>query len=245
MNNSIAVIHVREVLPDVIAEEKALANHNKDNAMKDASYWNSLYSFVVLGASILNAAVLTTFPRENSILHQECWYQGLILIIFGIVPRYSIFNIVMLFIFTKERYLITMAYFSKIFLAYSLSYAVLYSGAYAIWTLKLGYNHPLPYIGLIVKVVDLMVNCFGFWFLIPSELRSQHKLNQQAKGYLKICAWTFFQTLPFELISAVADTRLQWILCLLIPLLRASVIWVDKKIVQRIPETNTEGVFFQ
>ena len=79
MKNSVAVINVRESLPVIDVEDKT--EHKNDDshpvddekggdASKDASYWNSLYGFVVFGPcrrspcwpSTLNGSLIVAAP---------------------------------------------------------------------------------------------------------------------------------------------------------------------------------------
>ena len=78
MNNSIEVINV--------GGYRGVKDSNYQNGYKEenvssrenAGHSNALFCFVILGACILNTAVLTLVPRSNSILYPEYWYEGLI-----------------------------------------------------------------------------------------------------------------------------------------------------------------------
>ena len=247
MNNSVAIIKVSECSPNGKTEEVNMTPDDKSdegNAIEDARYWNSLYTLVALGACILNASFVILIPRQNTIVYQEYWYQGLQNLIFGVAIRYSIYTIVLLFFFTKEHYFITMAYFSRIFLMYAVSFIIFFCGIYSIWTVQLGYNHPLPYIGLLVVIIDLLVNCVGFWPLMPSALRRQDQLKKQVKAYVLISIWYFFQDVPIELMSLVAVTRLQWTISLLIPMCKTLSTRIAQKIAQKFAESNNEDIEF-
>ena len=124
MNNSVAIIKVSECSPNGKTEEVNMTPDDKSdkyNAIEDARYWNSLYTLVALGAFIVNASLVILIPRQNTIVYQEYWYQGLQNLIFGVAIRYSIYTIVLLFFFTKEHYFFTSGYFSRIFLMYAVS----------------------------------------------------------------------------------------------------------------------------
>ena len=51
MKNKVAVTEVREVSPNIAAEEEAAVHHDKDNFVTEASYWNSLYILVIVVTS--------------------------------------------------------------------------------------------------------------------------------------------------------------------------------------------------
>ena len=244
MASLVATISAQECPPKIEEEEQCEDNSIDDGTKKVASYWNSLYSCVVLSACVLIAAVLTMIPRKNSILYPEYWYEGAVFLILALYVRLSAFHILELYIFTKVDSLLTLAHFMKVFLIASSSFGVPYCISYLTWTLYMGYNHPLPLVGLFALLGDLAINNVACWFLFPKEIRSREGIQRKAKIYLIYRAWIFLQHVPKELISIVAISSLQWILIVVIPLTRIGCNWVAQKIVQKAPETNNEEVKF-
>ena len=89
MKNTVAVTEVREVSPNIAAEEEAAVHHDKDNFVTEASYWNSLYSLVIVVATILNAAIVTSIPRENSIIYQDIGTKGFFVSYFALFSDFQ------------------------------------------------------------------------------------------------------------------------------------------------------------
>ena len=247
MNNSIEVINVRGYHGVKDSNYQNAYKEEKADSKENAGHSKALFCFVIIGACILNTAVLTLFPRSNSILYPEYWYEGLIAFIIGISIRASFNHILELYIFTKIRSLVTISHFIKVFLLFATFVAIPYCLSYFIWTLHMGHNHPLPFVGMLGLLSDLMINNVIFWFLFPTNLRSKQDVKQQAKGYLMYRIWLTLQMIPKEIMSIFAKRvpdSFQWTLALLIPLLQAFSCWVAEKNVQRIPETNNKEVKF-
>ena len=176
----------------------------------------------LLLACILNTSVLTSIPRKNSILYPEYWYEALFFWIAGVTVPKTFEHIVELFIFTKEHSLLTSSHFAKVFLTCSSCFAVSYCISYMTWTLYMGYNHPLPFVGFFLLIGDVAVNFFAFWFLFPIEMRSQEELKRKCITFLLYQLWTVLQSIPEEIISIAATSQLQWVIILLIPLAKTS-----------------------
>ena len=99
MENSVAVINVRECSPKIDSDELQENDPaNDDNTEKDESYWNVLYGLVILPACALNTSVLTMILRNNSIFYPEYWYEGLFCIILGVSFRHCLIHILELFV---------------------------------------------------------------------------------------------------------------------------------------------------
>ena len=243
-SSSIAAINVQEFIPS--RRDKRKSDDNIDNidnekfTTKCSNYWYSFYGIVVVGACIVNISVFTIIPRKNSIVHQEFWYESLMCAVFGVSIRHSALNVLSLYIFSKVEYLRTMAHLFKVFIACSFSVAVPYCISYISWTLYMGYNHPLPFVGNFILFEEI----FTFCFLYRLQLRSRKEMKIHGNVYLKYQVWHILQNVPHELISMVAATQLQWILIILVPLARIVSTKVALKIVQQKPETNCSDVIF-
>ena len=81
----------------------------------DCSYWNCLHSLSILFACILYTSCLTLFPRHNTILYPDYWYELLILFA-GISVRNSALTMAELNIFTNEKAFLSFTVVAKSFI---------------------------------------------------------------------------------------------------------------------------------
>ena len=246
MENSIAIIEVRERPSPEKINQQLEDNQRNLETSEDASRWKSLYTILILAACIANIAVMTSFPRKNSIFFPEYWYETIILVVVAVCFRQSFSHILGLFIFTKERCLLTRFHFTKVFLTSSTVFVVSYCISYYTWTWYLGYNHPMPLMAITILLADITIYKIAFWFFFPMELRYRDGLRQQCTIYLiwRICVT--LHVVPNEILSKISktDSFLQYTLPLLIPFFRDLSSWVAKKIVQISPGTNNEATKF-
>ena len=245
MERSVAVINVRECqsikeTEDHI-EESSNVNKVGDNGRKDASYWNSLYALVAFipFSVIISASLL--IPRKNSIIYQEYWYEGIPLFLFGKSLTVVAYHILSLFNFTRAKFLLTVDHFAKLFVVSGLFFLVPYCTSYLIWTYHLGYNHPLPLLGMLVSWIEEFAT---HWFFFPFELTSRKDLKTHGKVYLIFEIWHFLQIIPQHIINHIGHSSNQWALLFLIPFARELSIKVSEKIVEKFPETNNEDTKF-
>ena len=87
MENSIAIIEVRERPSPEKINQQLEDNQRNLETSEDASRWKSLYTILILAACIANIAVMTSFPRKNSIFFPEYWYETIILVVVAVCFR--------------------------------------------------------------------------------------------------------------------------------------------------------------
>ena len=60
------------------SEQKSNRKEDNQNKEKSISYWNSLYSFVILGVCIISSSTQTLIPWHNLFINPEFWWEDLI-----------------------------------------------------------------------------------------------------------------------------------------------------------------------
>ena len=244
--NDVSVIEINERSSMAQLNENFQGNRNNLIDTKNASRLSSLYTILILAACIANTCLFTSIPRKDSIIFPDYWYEGLIFIFTAISFRSSWNHITELFIFTRQECLHTKSHFTKVYVIYSISFAVPYCISYYTWTLYFGYNHPMPFVGGCVAFGEIAAYLIAFWFLFPAELRSQELLQRQSQAYFIWRVWFMLQTVPNKIISIIAatDSLLQLTLPFLIPLARALGCLVAERIVDTFANTQKEASKF-
>ena len=147
--------------------------------------------------------ILTSVPRKDSILYPDYWYEGMISIVTGLLFRSTCNHIIELFTFTGQKCLQTKSHFTKVFLICSMVFVASYCISYYIWTVYMGYNHPMPFVGMFFLLGEIAIHLV-FWFLFPLELRIKIQLQEQCKAYLIWRVWMILQKIPNQILSIVA-----------------------------------------
>ena len=124
--------------------------------------------FGIVGLCVLFAMPWTMIKRTNSILHQSYWMEVTLPVI-SVYVLASLSVLLDLTIWTKENILKSLGIYWRVYLMNVVTFIVLYIFSYFIWCIFLQFNHPLPYLGLIVLPTSTIVT-IGFWFLMPKQL---------------------------------------------------------------------------
>ena len=211
-------------MSDVSSREQ-YGDNRKANAIdskeKYVSYWNICYLFVVLACCTVISSSVTLIPRSNSIFYQKHWFElnlsyGIFMLLeAGITLVYMSF-------WFKSKTLQSFWIFLRIYVYYMILWIVPYVIAYAIWCNYLGYNWPIPYLGYNYLIRTLIIPIW-MWFIFPKSLRVDDEFQRNMKLYALLWA---VATLMLFLREAIAmlfkaiPPYLQWIVPLLIPLLK-------------------------
>ena len=174
MEDTISVINVPESSPQKESEDefKTESKTETKTISSSVSYWNFLYILVMLVGCLLATSVVTLIPRHNSIFYPEYWYEPMVFCILTVGLRFALATIAELYIFTNVEELLFINTFLKVFVGYSMSFALPYIISYSIWTIHFERNHPVPFIGYCVFSMNL-ASMAAVWYLFPSEIRGQ------------------------------------------------------------------------
>ena len=203
---------------------------------KDATYWNILHILGVLLACLLQTSIVTLLPRQNSMIHQDYWYEGIIVFIIGVHVQATANLIMESYIFTGVKSVLSISNFIFVLIELILSFVIPYCVCYYIWTSYLKCNHPLPFIGA-CAFISWIASLFAFWFMFPIAMRKKKDFQKKMKWYIYFSLWFMvieFQNNGLSIIFEILPIHLQWIMAILIPFFRKLNLWIVSKITHRI-----------
>ena len=237
MADTLSVISVTDSLPPNKQEDNP--QFEKDENTKDisdgVSYWNILYFLVIVAGGFAAVCIVTLIPRHNTIFYPEFWYEPMILFTVTICLRLTFATILELYIFTNVSELLSRKIFLKLLFAYSMSFILPYCICYTTWTIYLGRNHPLPFIGAFGYCV-YPVYAVGIWYLFPPERRVQDNVKRNMPYFILFR----FSWLAFDIVSTSMKiilnnlSHIEWLPAVLIPIVRSVSSWIFLKIVKKI-----------
>ena len=118
-----------------------------------------------------------------------------------------------------------------------------YSMAYVIWCIYFGYNWPIPYLGYNF-LIGLIMYPIGIWFIFPKSLRVDKEFQRNMKLYVLLLAVGILMAFLFEAVSMLFKAippYLQWIVPLLIPILKYCNIWALSKLINKMTGGTDEA----
>ena len=221
--------------PETIDEESnALRNE------ESFSYFNGLYSLVILGYCFMATATHTLIPLHDHFINPEFWWENLIL---GCI--YQLFRIVLTtardaYCILQIEEIMTLKWHLKLCAVSFTNFVIIYIAQHYIWTVGLNNNPPLPMGDLPGGMLGWYLTIFVIWAtFFPTEKKSTPELKKRIKNYMYyLVLWSFipWQEVFMDSIFVALTTyqyeqgvELQWLMALVIPIFRGFVEWILPK----------------
>ena len=207
----------------------------------EVGLWCVFYLVLINLLCILWSVVPTLIPHHNIVEFPAYWWEPLI---FGgyfvnalYETLYTILECKLVFGFT---FLSSLWPLVRLLAVTYLATAVPHCVSYYIWSSFWGFNPPFPFIGVILYICWNIGHFIGIWFLFPSHLRKEH--GKRFCTYIVYRLWYLFmvqQKTVFMMMMAMVPSKFQWIMAILLPLVREFNTWVLTKILLKTANTET------
>ena len=216
---------------------------NKDvNESKKANLFNGLYNILILALCVLFSSPVLLLPQHNSIIHPDYWYEIMIVgcLSFGLTQTFDTMMACKLYF--KVDSMISFRVFIYLYLVGAISWMFAYSMTYLVWTVLCGYNHPLP-LSLAVVYIWFLVQYIALYVLFTRELSIRDEFRKKIRAFNVSRVYMIFNSSQFEFVTLlfnILPSEIQWILALLLPLLREINIHILSKILLKWPRVYDE-----
>ena len=189
----------------------------------EVSYCNSLFIFVILIISIIYSCLLLLFPQSDTIKYPEFWYETT-LIFPSVLSVYYVLSIIQeCNICFDVKSLLSLRCFLKIMFTILLGFTVPYVLCYAVWTIWLGYNHPIPFVLLFCAYPMAILTNVILWYEFPNNLRQNKIFRKRLQAYMFSNVWYLiihFQYFGLSAIFTSLPYKFQWIMAIILPMFR-------------------------
>ena len=219
----LSIVKVEELSPN--NEEEGKSEDSQDIAKSNyASYWNMAHIVTILMASTIALSPQLLIPRYNTIYYPDSRHQIFIdaVSLMVIMTLRYLMDIV---VFTKEKSIIKMQVAFKMLSCLLLPWVILVYLTHYIWTSILGFEHPMPFFGVILLLVvypSLMCS-LRFGVVFPPDLRNNAHFRSKIKTFVKYELWWFVMNIQKELLSLTFNAipgNLQFLFALFIPAIK-------------------------
>ena len=199
---SVSTISIIRVKDESSTRETSRNEVSKD----DENALRSIYkiAIITLGTvtlSSLSVVPWTMIPRTNSIIFQSSWME-LMLPFACISILHAATDMLNLTIWTKEPSIISMKVLLKMTFMNNAPFSVLYIFSHITWCTYLGYNHPMPYLGLI-QIGGWLIYMMSLHSLVPSSLIANEAFRKRIRMYIIYYIWSMVLALQNEVLSYV------------------------------------------
>ena len=224
VSDEISVISVQQIDNDEDTEE--VTEISNKLCLRNIGKALGYSIFGIIGIPVLFSTPWTTIPRTDSIIYPPDWIE--LLLLFATNPILTTgARFLAMKIWIKEEKLMSIRTYLKMYLLEVIVFDLFYISCYVVWSIHFQFNHPCPYIGLVILPTWLLFP-IGLWFVPPSDLMAKKEFRQKLKGYMLYQLWVVMAIFLREIISyifaKVPDT-----IQFLVPILLAGCRELDKR----------------
>ena len=230
LSNSISVVSIHSMPCN---EDTEKATEKQENGEPPIGACKML--FLLLGTVALSVVFVVPFtiiPRKNSIVYQANWMEICLPLVFFWISTASA-DMLNLKVWTKECSLMSIRVLLKMSILYNISAFLIHIMSHLIWTVHLGFNHPLPNLGTVIILTTWIIAMIGHWFLLPSDLLAKEDFRKKLRTYIIYFLWNIIVNVAREGLSYLFynfPTKLQFIA----PFFVAGFREFDKRITSKI-----------
>ena len=196
-SDAVSIISVKRINDEIETEDK----NNIQFSLKSVFLTFFVWIFGTIALSVVFAMPWTTIPRTNSIIYQSHWIEAIIpstaaLLLVAASNFYQVTT------WTGEKSLTTFGFYLKIYFMNLISFSFLYVLSFVVWSVYLQFNHPLPYLGLILLPM-LIILTIGLWFISPSHLLAKRDFGKKLQMYLIFMVWAQVSNVQREVLNSL------------------------------------------
>ena len=199
--------------------------------------WNIVYLIAIVCKSVLWSFPTTVIPMTNQIEFPEYWWEWIVngtgLTVAFNMTIFAWMDISLIFNFKP---LSVIGSFTRILMIDLLAQSLFLILCHIIWTILIGYNHPMPMIGI---TLFLGVHAFHFtsiWFNFPRETKATTDGRKKVRAYILYRLWYLFYCQLQVIMNMIMENlplSFQWIMAFVIPAVRETNLWVMINLLER------------
>ena len=207
------------------------------------SYWNFIHIFSIVGCCALSVSIQTLIPRHNAISEPKYWLETALVVVMGsfLMTTISILSYNILIDCDSFK---SVSLFLKLYFLLFLTWITIYCLCFVLWTILLGYNHPMPFIGIYGYFAARFLSIVAFSVMLPTTSTTKKENKQKFNNFMLYELIHSISILWHSLLSTIftklEKSDLQWIMAILLPTTKESTKLVLSKVMYRIVGTNNE-----
>lgn len=225
--------------------EQTLRETKSQESLLSLFIWDLLYIFVILSMSILWSTPATVIPAHNAIQFPEYWWEVLVTGSFTIALYLAGYTVLDWQVLYNLSYYQLRFPFVGLFVNALVSLAGSWFICYMIWTPWLGYNNPMPFVGMICYVISNLSHFVTIWFLFPKEQKIEPGYKKKIMAYLEYRLWHLFyvqQQLALKTVMVRLPISIQWVVAFVVPVLRELNLSVLKKFLKNAVGVSPDSI---
>ena len=221
-----------------IESKGKIEDNQKEKGVPKENYvsrWNILHVISILGFGVIFLTPWTLIPRTNSVAYQSHWFEINASVMMHIML--AVANIALnLATYFKEPLVFSFKICLRMYLLIGSMWIVPYLIGYWMWCSYFENNWPLPMLGYLFFIVQILF-IFGMWIIFPQNLRKKDNIKNDIQIYKLYVAVVVMMTgfkEGLSLLLKLLPLYLQWIIALLIPILKGFELKMQSSLVRRM-----------
>ena len=207
--------------------ENRSENLNSSVSTRFSNFWDGhIYNIIILISCNLLAAPILLYPQHNSILHQEYWYEAIFMRSASYWFTMSLDTLIGIKYYFKDDSMVSFIVFIQLYVPTISAFSLTCSLVHLVWTVGLGYNHPMPYT-LLTTTLSYAVQYISLTILFYRKASLTENTKKRIRAYNMLRVWMVciaFQYKGLDILFSSnffsPNSNYQWILGFVMPLMR-------------------------
>ena len=175
---------------------------------------------------------VTLIPVHDLIKYPKYWYEMPLQASFALIPCVAGNMLFRTAFYVNMESIKTHRNFQKLLLACFFAVFLWQALGYSIWTKFYRFRYPIPLNGFVGLFFIMFSMFLTIWFIFPPQLRKNVKLRTRIKSALLVIVLHNLVCIPYaglKKILLVSPQQYQWIVSILLPLVRNFNNWISLK----------------
>ena len=219
---------------------------NNPNGLAVSEYLKYIvYGFSTIVAAFLSTCFQTLIPQHNVIENPDYWYELPLVGVptcVGLVSAYFIYTCMR---WMNIAFIKSLRNFFIMWFVGGLVGITVCGVGFIFWTYALEYQYPIPLIGYILLMIISVMLFLTLWFLFPSNWRKNNEFKARLKWVIIALTVNQFMAVEYGVITKIFISMrldLQWILALILPIIREINIWVITYLAKKAARGDIQSV---
>ena len=208
-------------------------------------YYYALYGLLPIVLSNLLCTIITVIPMHNVIVEPFYWYEGLVQSVIGWYFALAASLLLDCGYWMNTNQIRKVDKFLRLHIFLSVVGSATGIFIKLIWSNFLGLRHPMPFYGLIIGYVAIVLSFLGLWYSFPNNWRKNSEILRRFKfqclaiitNLVIVLVYTTY-TKAFTIVPA----KWQWGAALFLVPVREFNMWLLKKVSMKAAGVHTTAV---
>ena len=191
-----------------------------------------MYGISGIILAVLFTSIIILIPVHNILEQPQYWYESMFTGNFSLALYFTAYILLNCSYWINIDYIKTLKHFLIFYFWGFLMGIILKTSFWFIWTSILSYRYPMPFQTIILSYIGVCLSQIVLWFQFPRHWRKDKGLQRRFGFYILSFLTNLLITAEYNIYTKIfisAPKQYQWVLGLLLPLVREFNVWIQTK----------------